>query len=199
MIRTNLRFLLAAIPLVACCLSLLLFPSSVYASWCTDREDSLEAAEVVFSGKVLNITQNGGDDLVLFSVSKVWRGTIQARDVVRTGETSRDCGVGHCGYQFKLGNDYLVFAYRWPAQPGFDMHGSLTVPPGVPTMLVTDKCSRTSLLTAAQADIASLGLGQLPAAGLGAPGNAGNQFLYAVMALAFVVVGSWLRFHSHWR
>jgi hypothetical protein len=182
---------LAATFILPCCLAILLSPGSVYASWCHTREDTLRAAPVIFAGKVLSITRDRSDDIALLSVSKAWRGTIQQQAVVHTGGTARDCGVGNCGYKFTVGDSYLVFAYEWPAQPGFNMNGALTIAPGVPTLLMTDICSRTSLLSAIQAqqDLETLGTDRLPATGSGGLNPISDLVPYLVVAFTLIVAG----------
>ncbi len=168
---------------------------TAHASFCSSREDSSQAAPVVFTGRVLNITQDQHDDIVLLSVSQIWRGKLQSQAVLHTGDTSRDCGRGNCGYKFKSGSNYLVFAYEWPSQPGFDMHGASTIPPGVPTILMTDICSRTTLLSEAQQDLRTLGAGHLPLppTGFGGLAQIDGLLSYLLASITFIAVGLLLR------
>jgi hypothetical protein len=174
------------------CVLFLLLHSTAHASFCSAREDDLQAAEVIFSGKVLNIAQKQGDDVITFQVLSAWKGAAdtQSEAVVYTGNTARDCGMAPCGYRFMLGQRYLVFAYKWPAIPHFDMGGSMTIPAGVPALLMTDICSRTALLSAAQSDLAALGPGSLPATGGRPTDGIGSWPAYLGVALALIAVGA---------
>ncbi len=170
-------------------LALAMLPATARASFCSSHEDKLQEAPVIFSGKVLNITRDQYDDeVVRLDVSKIWRGTVQAQAVVRTGDgISRDCGRGDCGYKFKVNNSYLVFAYERPAPLGLDMTGS------EPTVLMTDLCSRTSVLSAAQQDLASLGAGRLPPTGSSSGEGSNHLWSYLVAAFGFIAAGLGLR------
>jgi hypothetical protein len=77
-------------------------------------ESELDARSAVFAGEVTSIDTVGRSDsfassadpvLVTFDVSKVWKGSIKKETVVRTVRDSASCG-----YEFSLGQSYLVFA-----------------------------------------------------------------------------------------
>lgn len=174
---------------LAIVLVLLLLPATAHASTCSAREDDLQEAEVIFSGRVLSITPDSSDNVVLFRVYDVWKGAIQSQAVVYTGGTSRDCGIGNCGYKFKAGQDYLVFAYIWnkPSDP-FSPIPSKPIP-----FLMTDYCSRTDLLSQAGGDLNALGPGSLPSAGAGFPGRIEEYLLYPLIAVILVAAGLGLR------
>jgi hypothetical protein len=192
MIKSS-RLLVAGPVIVLGCLLFVLLYSTARASFCSAREDGLQAAEVIFSGKVSNITSEQGDDVVTLRILRVWKGETEAQAVVHTGDTARDCGKGPCGYQFKRGQSYLVFAYKWPAIPHFDMGGSLTIPAGVPTLLMTDLCSRTAPLATAYDDLAALGPGTLPATGSESVARAKDLISYLVAGIALIAGGAGLR------
>ena len=76
---------------------------------------------------------------IFFKLSAVWKGAFR-EDIaaIRTG-TGQDV-VAHCGYDFEVGGEYLVYARLWG-----DGH------------LHTGICSRTNHLAAATEDVAQLG------------------------------------------
>src|SRR5215203_46385 len=67
----------------------------------------LESA-AVFYGEVTEITQKPEDfDLtVKIKVEKSWKNQTRAEVIIHTGR-----GGGDCGYNFEVGNKYLVYAY----------------------------------------------------------------------------------------
>lgn len=159
---------------------LLTFPaSSGQASQCRYREDDLLEADVIFSGKVIRVERNvrgqyenlvWHDEIVTFQVQNAWKGNFQTQAVVLGGEaTGRDCGIGNCGYGFKQGVSYLVFAYDWQRDSA--------------RILMADKCSRTAPLSSSGArhDLAALGPGHLPDGGSPTDEGIGMPFVIAIM------------------
>jgi hypothetical protein len=97
-------------------------------------------SRAVFSGKVLEVR---GDPQTLFvlvrlRVERVWKGAPRAEARIFTGR-----GGGDCGYQFEVGESYLVYAYRW-------REGELG----------TNICQRTAKLSEAAKDLQILGKGR---------------------------------------
>ena len=139
-------------------LCLLLFVSLVYgaetalACSCVPSKgpaEGLEQSHAVFSGKVVKIRRNrGSGDIftsveVVLRVERVWKGVEAATVSVFTASDSAACGYG-----FKQGRTYLVYAHR-------TAEGSLS----------TGICSRTRRLRDAGADLKELGAGREPAGG----------------------------------
>ncbi|HMA37938.1 MAG TPA: hypothetical protein VKY74_26045 [Chloroflexia bacterium] len=187
---------------------LVLLPEVAEASFCSPHGDSLQNAPIVFSGRAVSVklaihdpsgalvnklVPNAAvDQIVQFTVRDVWRGGVGAAVVVRSGDwASRDCGVGNCGYTFAADKSYLVFAYQgdWggPAPAGY----TYAVTPSAP--VVTDKCSRTELLSQASADLAALGPGRVPVTGAGPSGAREGLIPLALVALTAVALGVMLR------
>jgi hypothetical protein len=186
---------------------LVLLSGVAEASFCSPHGDSLQNAPIVFSGRAVSVkleihdpsgalvnklVPNASvDQIVQFLVRDVWKGGVGASVVVRSGDyASRDCGVGDCGYTFEAGKSYLVFAYQgeWGMAPaGY----TAVVTPSAP--VVTDKCSRTELLSQASADLAALGPGRLPATGSGRFGAREVLIPLSLAALTAVVLGVMLR------
>jgi len=116
---------------------------------------SLEEANAVFAGKVIDIdTPNGisigGADpvRVIFEVSEIWKGSDFKTVTITTARDSTSCG-----YPFRKGEEYIVYAYSEGGE------------------LSTNLCSRTNLLANAKEDLEELGSGNLPA-------NPGSDYVY---------------------
>ena len=110
--------------------------------------EELARSAAVFSGEVVdmldknkgNLTQSSGDPIaVLFEVEESWKGINQTQVIVYTARDSTSCG-----YEFSLNNKYLVYAH--------ESNGELKA----------DICTRTTLLSSAEQDIAELGFGEIP-------------------------------------
>lgn len=109
-------------------------------------QESLEKSAAVFAGKVTNIDipneiiiSSTDPVAVTFNVSEIWKGP-DYRTLVVT--TARD-GVS-CGYSFKQGEEYIVYAYEEEDK------------------LSTNICWRTGLIADAGEDLQVLGKGNLP-------------------------------------
>ncbi len=92
--------------------------------------EQFDGATAVFVGTVSDITTDGRNNLVDFTVSESRKGLDAAAITVRTGQWS-----AACGFEFAEGNEYLVYAYEEQGQ------------------LATGLCTGTSLLAVAQNDI----------------------------------------------
>lgn len=117
-------------------------PSVCHACSCAPSpppEVAVQNASAVFAGKVLGISQQGRDLAVLFEVVRTWKGARQTQVIVYTG-----LGGAECGYGFKTGETYLVYAY-----------GTNSLETGI--------CTRTRPISAAGDDLKSLGEGAPPA------------------------------------
>jgi hypothetical protein len=127
----------------------LLPPQCAFACQCTmlpdgmDTERALADSEAVFSGEVVKIDRpspfKSGADLETdtFRVSEVWKGPEQRTLEVRTALMGASCG-----YPFKEGQEYLVYAYT--GKQGLEV----------------DLCNGTQPLTEANADLEVLGDGE---------------------------------------
>lgn len=88
--------------------------------------DALVEAEAVFTGFVTSLRQGrdgmlGGELTAELRVSRLWKGTLRTTYVVSTAEQE-----SACGRSFRLGTEYLVYAY------------------GDPSLLATSLCTRTA-------------------------------------------------------
>ncbi|MEK5520889.1 hypothetical protein MHI39_01205 [Heyndrickxia sp. FSL K6-6286] len=144
-----------AIPILVCIIIGIIFigsfPSITSACSCAELpgvEEEFERSKAVFSGKVIDIREKRSlkgytTKSVLFEVTNTWKGVEQSQIIITTGQ-----GGGDCGYDFKEGEEYLVYAYE------STMYGKKT--------LVTIICDRTNELGSSEEDLAILGEGQPP-------------------------------------
>jgi hypothetical protein len=148
------RTLAALASLVLTSLGLLVLypPKCVHACSCVLHpgsqkeiaERALSSSDAVFSGEVVdlqNIGMFGPRDTVTLRVSEVWKGTDQRTLEVRTPSQG-----SACGYAFKEGQEYLVYAYGKQD-------------------LKVDACGETKQLSKADEDLAVLGNGEKPTDG----------------------------------
>jgi hypothetical protein len=104
-------------------------------------ERALSNSSAVFSGEVIDVQKGGLPySRVTLRVSEVWKGP--QRETMEVGTPTHEVS---CGYPFKEGQEYLVYAYIGkqgsPPRPG----------------LKTDLCTVTTPLSKASADLALLG------------------------------------------
>jgi hypothetical protein len=124
----------------------------------------------VFSGEVIDVEKGLPSSSVTLRVSEMWKG--KQRETV---EVSTPRGGIACGYPFKEGQEYLVYAY-WrpqgsPPRPG----------------LKVDTCTQTKLLSEADANLRVLGNGQRPGGAEPLPDTSGGVAGLGVVGLAAVV------------
>ncbi|MCE9545338.1 MAG: hypothetical protein K8T25_07460 [Planctomycetia bacterium] len=100
-------------------------------------KEALAGSSAVFSGKVIQVEQNGRRKQVTFEVDRAWKGVDAARVVVSTATDSAACGVS-----FEQGKSYLVYCH------------------GQGKELSTSLCTRTKTLDSADEDLKDLGEGQ---------------------------------------
>ena len=182
--------------LVALIISFLWFLGSAgqaYACSCVvpgSPTEELEKFDAVFAGRVF-LVQHSYDpnaasatpedrSTVGINVSTVWKGTVHEVMYITTPPTG-----GSCGYTFVAGEEYIVYASD--SHYGDDSY-------------TASICSRTALLSEAQADIDALGEGEAPLAGTKGPAptdseDAGNGisagWVFAlVLAVAMLLVGA---------
>ena len=99
-----------------------------------------KSSRAVFSGVVLRIDEADYSVRVTFKVDAFWKGPLPSEVIVTTGS-----GRGDCGYEFAVGDRYLVYAY------GSDL-----------TNLNTNICQRTALYADAAGDLKVLGKAKHP-------------------------------------
>ena len=126
--------------------AVLLIPDCAFACSCAIESNPKERvefavsdSEAVFSGEVVDFEKGadsmfGPTETVSFRVSEVWKGPQR-----ETLEVSTPTQGSACGYAFKEGQEYLVYAYT--GKQGLE----------------TDLCSSNKPLSKAEADLALLG------------------------------------------
>ena len=164
----------------------LLPPQCAYACSCAGFEGSqreiveraLSSSEAVFSGEVMDFEKGtdssmyGPIETVSFRVSEVWNGP--ERGTLEVSTPSQDTA---CGYPFKEGQEYLVYADE--GKQGLQVNA----------------CGPTQRLTEAQADLEVLGAGKKPTDGEAlsdtsgvVPAGAMVRVAGLVMAASFLVL-----------
>jgi len=120
--------------------------------------EALKEAKAVFSGTVTDIDRNftGYGYKVKFDVEKVWKGISDKTAVVFTG-----MGGSDCGYRFKEGEKYFVYAYGSIFRNTISL-SFMKSSDGDASFLFAHSCSRTGLLSAAGEDLSALGEGNVP-------------------------------------
>lgn len=138
--------------------------------------EALADAAAVFVGEVINIdgaTDKGGFALlrVRFRIESTWKGDVEETVEVRTASHS-----AACGYPFKQGNAYLVYAHE---------HEGL---------LRASLCSRTTAIENADADLEALGAsskpGQLPSDSSKGGRCGGPTSAAAMQVVVFTLLGA---------
>lgn len=128
-----------------------IFPLTANACSCAESpavHEELDRSDAVFSGKVLSVKEKKQisgyrSKSVLFEVDRTWKGPETTQIMIATG-----LGGGDCGYDFKEGREYLIYAHE------SNMYGAKS--------LASIICSRTSELNDAQEDLSVLGKGHSP-------------------------------------
>ena len=164
---------LASAVLAVSCLVFLLPPQCASACQCTmppdgrDAERALADSEAVFSGEVVEVypsdpwKSTATIETDTFRVSEVWKGPEQ-----RTLEVHTALFGASCGYPFKEGEEYLVYAYS--GKRGLEV----------------DLCNGTQRLAEAEADLEVLGAGKKPTAGGALSNTSGGLSTGAMVGLA---------------
>ena len=127
-----------------------LFPDCAYACSCMGASEQryLASSEAVFSGEVVEVeegpalTDFGSSFRVTLRASEVWKGPQQETLEVNTPRIGASCG-----YPFKEGQEYLVFADE--GKQGFEVNS----------------CGGTRRVTEAEEALEVLGAGKTPTGG----------------------------------
>lgn len=155
--------------LIMFCILQAAVPSTAYACYCTPPDSplvDLQRSNAVFSGTVTSITPAqiqtvGGStyttNRVMFQVATTWKGMSRSQiEILASGSSSS------CGYEFKVGGSYLVYAYAYNDHLSVSVgNRTLALPVGA-RRLSTGICTRTMPLASAGQDLAVLGPGNLP-------------------------------------
>jgi hypothetical protein len=169
---------LASVILTVGGLVVLLPPPCAYACSCgpVSIQRILSSSEAVFSGEVVEIEKRyqnyprasrGYRNTVTLRVSEVWKGPQR-----ETLEVSTPSYGAACGYAFKEGQEYLVYAYT--GKQGLEV----------------DSCNGTQRLTEAQADLEVLGAGKRPTGGEVLSDTSGDVSAGAMVGVAGLVMAA---------
>jgi Tissue inhibitor of metalloproteinase len=146
----------------------LLPPDCAYACSCAPSsiQRVLSSSEAVFSGEVVKVEEGpplpdvGSSIRVTLRASEVWKGPQR-----ETLEVSTPRQGSACGYPFKEGQEYLVFADE--GKQGLEVNS----------------CGRTQRLAEAQADLEVLGASKKPTGGEVLPDTSGDASVPALVGL----------------
>lgn len=127
------------------------WPATANACSCIEPPgvtEELERSDAVFSGKVISIEEKPPllsvpSKTVIFQVARIWKGIEQSQVKITTGQ-----GGGDCGFDFNMGQEYLVYAVK---SNSYGLNSLSTI-----------LCDRTDILSQAQGDFPLLGEGQAP-------------------------------------
>jgi len=170
---------LASVALTILGVVFLLPPQCASACQCTmppgsrDAERALADSEAVFSGEVVKIDppspwkSSATIETDTFRVSEVWKGPEQ-----KTLEVHTALFGASCGYPFKEGQEYLVYAYA--GKQGLEV----------------DLCNGTQRLTEAEADLEVLGAGKKPTGGEALSDTSGGASVQALVGLAVLALAA---------
>lgn len=158
-------------------ISMSIVPTTSYACSCAQPpsvEEELERSKAVFSGKVLEVKEQKGftgyiKKRVLIEVAETWKGVSESQVIITTGS-----GGGDCGYEFQVGQEYLVYATE------STMYGEAE--------LVTIICDRTTEMGAAQEDLAVLGEGKEPTVQVDLEVGKSNLMMWVIANIILVIV-----------
>lgn len=152
----------AAVALVLSILWLLGNAGQAHACKCVvpgPPSEEIEKFDAVFAGRVVSIEHNfdpnatplgpGDYTTIGFEVSAVWKGAVHEDMYVTTPPTG-----GSCGFAFEERQEYIVYA-----------HDGVSPDEGYRVSI----CSRTALLSEAQADLDAFGDGDAPRSGTAGP------------------------------
>lgn len=166
--------------------AVLLLPSECLACSCAQPpppQEALARAGAVFAGTVTRVDEvrsleglHGWRPAFRLyreaelQVTQAWKGGVTQQVVVRTGS-----GGGDCGYDFRVGESYLVYAG------------------GTSEVLETGICGRTQRLADAGADLAALGAGKPVSPSASAVGRSALAWVSFGAAAVLLVLAVLLR------
>jgi hypothetical protein len=130
---------------------IVMIPSTSFACKCVEPlsvEAVLDQSKAVFVGKVMDIKGHKKNyyNLILFDVTKTWKGVSESEVLITASQSESECG-----FNFKEGEEYLVYANQYPSEYDEVEH-----------YLSTGICDRTSELNEAEEDLLLLGTGHAP-------------------------------------
>ena len=147
----------------------LVLPQCAYACSCmpVSIQRYISSSESVFSGEVVGVDKGSQISTVTLRASEVWKGPPR-----ETLEVSTPSYGAACGYAFKEGEEYLVYAYA--GKQGLEV----------------DSCNGTRRLTEAQAHLEVLGAGKKPTGGEVLSDTSGGVSAGAMVGVAGLVMAA---------
>ncbi|MEN2767878.1 hypothetical protein [Ornithinibacillus xuwenensis] len=153
-------------------MTILLIPLPTYACSCVEPQsvqDELERSSVVFRGKVMEMNDVNYSKKVLFNVKEIWKGFEESQTIIKTG-----MGGGDCGFEFKTGQEYLVYAR------GMNEYGDY---------YSTGICDRTSVIQSAGEDLELLGQGMAPSRDIDLSNEVRRIFPNGIVLVMWIGIG----------
>ena len=140
-------------------------------------KEAMSDSEAVFSGEVAEVKEGPPTKMMGMSGVRTSRVTLRASEVWKgpqreTLEVSTPRDGMTCGYPFKEGQEYLVYAYT--GKQGLEV----------------DLCNGTQRLTEAEADLEVLGAGKKPTGGEVLSDTSGGVSVRAMVGLAGLVMAA---------
>jgi preprotein translocase subunit SecG len=167
MIKKNILLLLLIITFI------IAQPGKAAACSCAfpdNATDAMEQASAVIQGKVLSIREETINkekyNVALIQVEKSWKGNVDSQVKVYTSWSS-------CQFDFIVDEEYLLYPY--------EHEGKLKV----------INCGRSAEISLAEADLITLGAGDIPTNIVDREGNSSNSFtlwMYLVMAIIVIAL-----------
>ena len=155
-------------------------PRPAHACSCAVQEgaaDALARSAAVFRGTPGRGENHSGDPWlsrkIPFEVHEVWKGDVSETVYIFTGS-----GGGDCGYGFRTGAEYIVYAYQ--SDGG----------------LATSICNRTRLVTTAAIDLLVLGDGSSTDGTPSIPNRAGLWLALLAVGIGAVGFAAWRKRRS---
>lgn len=152
-------------------------PSISFACKCvgpSSVKEEFERTNAVFSGKVNEIKEKKHSNgyavkSILFEVKNTWKGVSESQVIIVTDQSD-------CGYEFKKGEEYLVYAN----------HTSLY---GDKDNLSTGICDLTSPLGEADNDLLILGEGKAPSKEVNLQNEYNRSGIYSYIWVWGIIIG----------
>jgi hypothetical protein len=153
-------------------MTILLIPLPIYACSCAESpsvQGELERSGVVFRGKVMEINDVNNSKKVLFNVKEIWKGLEVSQTIIETG-----MGGGDCGFEFKTGQEYLVYASDTKEYGDYYSTGI---------------CDRTSAIQSAGEDLELLGQGMTPTRDIDLSDEVRSIFPNGIVLVMWIGIG----------
>lgn len=154
----------------------------------SEPKEALQSADLVFSGKVVEIKSDVWENrqkgeiydfrkVVRFEVDRIWKGESKSQIIVLTNYST-------CGFEFKEGKSYFVYAYQDDRTGKPEWHVST--------------CSRTGELSSATKDLEVLGTGSEPSEKVNLSAEMNKAQLKMSVFHARGIYHKWVKPYTHY-